>query len=60
MKFKDKTKILREIVDEYNIFYSIAKDNAVEDSYIRWVLFTMPEKFSGIFNITKMATRWNN
>ncbi len=53
--FSQKTKILRDLVDEYNIFYGIAKDNAVKDSYIRWVLFTVPEKNVVAFSI---LPRW--
>ncbi len=53
--FTEKTKILRDLVDEYNIFYGIAKDNAVKDSYIRWVLFTIPEKNLVAFSI---LPRW--
>ncbi len=53
--FSQKIKILRDLVDEYNIFYGIAKDNAVKDSYIRWVLFTVPEKNVVAFSI---LPRW--
>jgi hypothetical protein len=39
-----KTKILREKVDEYGIFYGLAQDKAVRGSFIKWVMFTIPEK----------------
>ena len=53
--FEQKTKMLRDMLDDYSIFYGIAQENAVEDSYIRWVLFTIPEKNVVAFSI---LPRW--
>lgn len=42
--FKKRTKILRDLVDEYGIYFGLAQDKAVKGSFIKWVMFTVPEK----------------
>jgi len=39
---KAKMKFLRDQVDEYNVYYGIAQDNAVKNSFIRWVMYAIP------------------
>lgn len=39
---KKKMSFLREMVDEYNVFYGIARDDAVKNSFIRWVMYAIP------------------
>ncbi|MBI5753992.1 hypothetical protein HZA40_02505 [Candidatus Peregrinibacteria bacterium] len=39
---KKKMKFLREMVDEYNVYYGIARDEAVKNSFIRWVMYAIP------------------
>ncbi len=41
---KEKVSVLRNMVDDSNIFYGISKDHAVKGSFIRWVMFAVPEK----------------
>lgn len=41
---KKKMKILRDMVDEYNVYYGIARDEAVKNSFIRWVMYAIPAK----------------
>lgn len=40
---KEKVEILRDKVGEDGIFYGIAKDEAVKGSFIRWIMFVLPE-----------------
>ena len=54
-EFVEKTKILRELVDEYGIYYGIAQDRAVKESFIKWVMFAIPEKNVVCFSI---LPRW--
>ncbi len=42
--FKKKVKILRDLVDEYGIYYGIAQDKAIKGNFIKWVMFTIPDK----------------
>ncbi len=53
--FVSKTKMLRELVDEYGVFYGIAQDRAVKDNFIKWVMFAIPEKNVVAFSI---LPRW--
>ena len=41
---KKKMKMLRDLCDENQVFYGIAKDDAVKNSFIRWVMYAVPEK----------------
>ena len=41
---KKKMKLLRDMVDEYSVYYGIAKDEAIKDSFIRWVMYSIPAK----------------
>lgn len=43
-KFAENVSPLRELSDEHEIFYGIARDDTVKDSYIRWVMFAVPSK----------------
>lgn len=52
---KRKTEVLREMVDEYNIYFGIARDEAVKDGFIRWVMYTIPSKNVAAFCI---LPRW--
>lgn len=40
---KSKMKFLRNQVDDYNVYYGIARDEAVKNSFIRWVMYAIPE-----------------
>lgn len=42
--FKKKVKILRDMADENHVFYGIARDEAVKNSFIRWVMYAIPDK----------------
>lgn len=53
--FKQKVQILRDMTDEYNIYYGIAEDSAVKGSFVRWVMFCIPEKNIVAFTI---LPRW--
>lgn len=53
--FVSKTKMLRDLVDEYGIFYGIAQDRAVKDNFIKWVMFAIPDKNVVAFSI---LPRW--
>lgn len=39
---KKKMKFLRDQVDEYNVYYGIAHDTAVKNSFIRWAMYAIP------------------
>lgn len=52
---KKKMKVLRDMVDEYNVYYGIARDDAVKDSFIRWVMYAIPSKNVAAFCI---LPRW--
>ncbi|MBD3360609.1 hypothetical protein GF366_02280 [Candidatus Peregrinibacteria bacterium] len=54
-KFAEKTKLLRDLTDEYGVFYAIAKDEAVKGSFIKWTMFTIPSKNVVAFSI---LPRW--
>ncbi|MDP2642225.1 MAG: hypothetical protein Q8P62_00070 [Candidatus Peregrinibacteria bacterium] len=43
-KFVENVKPLRELTNEHEVFYGIARDDAVKGSYIRWVMFAVPSK----------------
>ncbi|MBI2634039.1 hypothetical protein HYW82_00005 [Candidatus Peregrinibacteria bacterium] len=43
-KLKEKMQLLRGMVDEYNVYYGMAKDMTVAGGFIRWALYTIPEK----------------
>jgi len=53
--FKNKIDILRENIDDYDIYYGIAKDETVENGFIRWVMIAMIEKNVVAFSI---LPRW--
>lgn len=53
--FVEKTKILRDLVDDYGIYYGIAQDRAVKGSFIKWIMFAIPEKNVVCFSI---LPRW--
>lgn len=52
---KKKMKFLRDMVDDYNVFYGIAKDDAVKNSFIRWVMYAVPAQNAVAFCI---LPRW--
>lgn len=54
--FKEKATVLRELVDAYNTFYGIAKDNTVKGGFVKWVMFAVPEKNIVAFSI---LPRWS-
>lgn len=39
---KEKMQMLRDMVDEYSVFYGIARDNAVKGGFIKWVMYAIP------------------
>lgn len=41
---KAKMRMLRDMCDESKVFYGIAKDIAVKGSFVRWVMYAIPEK----------------
>lgn len=53
--FAKKMKLLMDMVDEYNIFFGIAKDPAVASNFVRWVMVAIPEKNIVAFSI---LPRW--
>ena len=55
-EFKEKVSPLREMVDEYNLHFGIAKDDTSKGGIIRWVLFVIPEKNVVVFSI---LPRWD-
>ena len=48
-------KVLRDMTDENYVFYGIAKDEAVKNSFIRWVMYAIPDKNAVAFCI---LPRW--
>ena len=52
---KEKMDFMRTMADDYSIFYGIAKDQTVKDGFIRWIMFTIPEKNVVAFTI---LPRW--
>ncbi len=55
--FAEKMKFLREFGDENNVFYGIASDYTSKDSFIKWVLITIPESNIVAFSI---LPRWKS
>lgn len=53
--FSKKIKFLKDMTDENNIFYGIAKDEAVKNNFIRWVMVAIPENNIVAFSI---LPRW--
>jgi hypothetical protein len=53
--FKEKFEYLAEGIDETNIRFGIAKDYAVSNGFIRWVMVAHPEKNAVAFTI---LPRW--
>ncbi|MDA1060810.1 MAG: hypothetical protein O3B47_03380 [bacterium] len=53
--FAEKVKLLGDMVDDYNTFFGIAKDPTVASSYIRWVMYAIPDKNIVAFSI---LPRW--
>jgi len=41
---KEKMDYLAKMTDEYSTFYGLAKDKAVEGSFIKWVMYAIPAK----------------
>ncbi|OGJ43131.1 hypothetical protein A3B60_04120 [Candidatus Peregrinibacteria bacterium RIFCSPLOWO2_01_FULL_39_12] len=41
---KEKMSVLKKITDENNVFYGIAKDDTVKNSYIRWLMYSIVDK----------------
>lgn len=52
---KEKVQMLRDMVDDYNIYYGIARDTTVKSGYIKWIMFAIPEKNIVAFTI---LPRW--
>ena len=52
---KKKMKFLRDQVDDYNVYYGIAQDDAVKNSFIRWVMYAIPSNNAVAFCI---LPRW--
>jgi len=52
---KEKLDDLSGLTDDYGVYYGIAKDSAVEGSFIKWVMFTIPSKNVVAFTI---LPRW--
>jgi len=53
--FKKKSSVLRAMVDDYNLYFGIAEDDAVKGGFIKWVMFVIPEKNTVAFCI---LPRW--
>lgn len=51
----EKCKVLRDMVDEYGLYFGIAQDRAVKESFIKWVMFAIPEQNVVCFSI---LPRW--
>ncbi len=54
-RLKEKLEIVRRAADESNTFFGIARDETVKDGFIKWVMFSMPEKNLVMFSI---LPRW--
>lgn len=53
--FIEKTKMLRDLTNEYEMFYGLANDKTVAGGFIKWVMFTIPSKNIVAFSI---LPRW--
>lgn len=52
---KEKAAVLRQMVDEYNVFYGVAEDKTVKGGFIKWLMFAIPEHNAVAFSI---LPRW--
>lgn len=55
--FDEKTKALREMVDDYSVYFGIARDEAVKESYVKWFMVAIPEYNVVAFSI---LPRWKD
>lgn len=53
--FKQKVQILRDMTDEYMMYFGIAEDTTMKGNFVRWVMFCIPEKNIVAFSI---LPRW--
>lgn len=55
--YAEKLNYLKEMCDDYQIYYGIAKDPAVEDKYIKWSMFALTDKNLVAFSV---YPRWKD
>ncbi|MBL4693871.1 hypothetical protein JKY72_00685 [Candidatus Gracilibacteria bacterium] len=55
--YKEKASVLRELVDDYNIYFGIAKDEKSKDGFVKWALYSIPENNIVAFTI---LPRWES
>ncbi len=55
--FKEKVSSLRDMVDDYNLHFGIARDEMLKNGIVRWVMFVIPEKNIVAFSI---LPRWES
>ena len=53
--FKDKVSILRDLTNDYEVFYGLKKDESLSNGFIKWVMYTIPSKNIVAFSI---LPRW--
>jgi hypothetical protein len=53
--FVEKTNFLREMTNDYEIFYGISGDKTVQGGFIKWAMFAIPSKNIVAFSI---LPRW--
>ncbi len=53
--FKNKVQILRDMTNEYEIFYGLARDEAMPDKHVKWIMFAIPSHNVVAFSI---LPRW--
>ncbi len=52
---KEKMGVLSSMVNDYNVYYGIARDETVQGGYIKWLMFALPEQNAVAFTI---LPRW--
>lgn len=55
--FKEKVSTLRDMVDDYNLHFGIARDEMLKNGIVCWVMFVIPEKNIVAFSI---LPRWES
>lgn len=54
-KFREKVSFLRNLTNDYEVFYGLRKDPTVPDAFIKWVMYAIPSKNIVAFSI---LPRW--
>ncbi len=53
--FREKSSVLKSMSDDFGIHYGIAKDHTVKGGFVKWAMFSVPEKNIVAFTI---LPRW--